>query len=304
MFSALQRAFFPTGKNPQIPGRYDLQTVHCDISGSEYSMQVLPTNTGFANQDSNLERFDLYDESKYLTMGKEEYGSRRCGIGYVRSRSSTVHHGFMGGRQHGIISSLTSVINFPDLPESMNLFDPRHFMQAVEHFHYFACGPGASNYEDGTYHKGRWVEQGGVTWLNFERWDSSALDYIKANQGIKHDEGLVTAYRLFYYAAPIGRAQMLTVMLRLSGWEPATAACKVFFEIARQLYPTLQLRYGGEALKWQAEVPEAVREARPTLGPDWHIRKKPAVYKRREVTPDNYQDFLISESDPPPDWQP
>ena len=304
MFSALQRAFFPTGRNPQIPGRYDLQTVHCNISGSEYSMQVLPTNTGFANQDSNLERFDLYDASKYLTLGKEEYGSRRCGIGYVRSRTSTVHHGFMGGRQHGIISSLTSVINFPDLPESMNLFDPRHFMQAVEHFHYFACGPGAETFRDDGYHKGRWIKKDGIVWLNFERRDSEALEYLRASDGVEHDEMTVSGNRALYYAAPIGRAQMLTVMFRLSAWEPATAASKVFYEIAGQLYPTLQLRYGGEALKWQAEVPEAVREARPTLGPDWHIRKTPAEYDEIQHPSGKYEDVMRTPPEPLPEWRP
>ena len=267
-------------------------------------MQVLPTNTGFANQDSNLGRFDLYDESKYLTMGKEEYGNRRCGIGYVRSRSSTVHHGFMGGRQHGIISSLTSVINFPDLPESMNLFDPRHFMQAVEHLHYFGSGPGASLYKNHTYHKGQWIRQGGVTWLHYESRDSKAFDYLQATSGVEHDDMPATGNRNFGYTAPIGRAQILTVMMRLSAWPPVTGASRVFYEITDQLYPTLQLRYGGEALKWQTEVPEAVREARPTLGPDWHIRKTPAEYDEIQHPSGKYEDVMRTPPEPLPEWRP
>ena len=115
---------------------------------------------------------------------------------------------------------------------------------------------------------------------------------------------LKTAYRASYYAAPIGRAHMLAVMLRLSGWEPATAACKVFYEITGQLYPTLQLRYGGEALKWQAEVPEAVREARPTLGPDWHVRKTPAEYDEIQHPSGKYEDVMRTPSEPLPEWRP
>ena len=106
-----------------------------------------------------------------------------------------------------------------------------------------------------------------MTWLNFERWDSSAFEYLKLNQRIEHDDMPVSGNRAVYFAAPIGRAQILTVMFNLSAWPPVTGAVRVFYSITDQLYPTLQLRYGGEALKWQAKVPEAVRETRPAVVP-------------------------------------
>ena len=131
------------------------------MSGTQFSMEVMPSSSGFNNRGGYVKQLDLTDAVQFRgpQHEKEHLYPRNARL---FGRSPYAFAGFLDSKLLGVTGMGASVYTFPTMPEAMSLFHPPHLEQALVNFIYHHSGPGNlrlrkgyNEYADGKYKRQR-----------------------------------------------------------------------------------------------------------------------------------------------------
>ena len=326
MFTKLKRSIFPTTRYPLMMDRLNKDHYECDISGTKFSVDTFPSNMGFDHSEQDITKVDLDDPSAYL----EEDGKYEHFIGRPRTpgtlffRRPEIRRGFLGRDSMYHLGIGAGVRHFHTMPDSMNLFYPPHFQQAIEYLHYYADGPSCGGRDQAFYTGWRYEDIADKRWWNLYSYQTEvreeleAVDWNLAKLGLTDDtnENILNMYRFKVGRAlliPIGQRELIDVGISLIyPYAPIEDAYEAFEDFAEEFFRTLKVEYGPRSLADRAKLSKEQLNNYPELNPTFCLQKKPHIFKGDKEDIANAQtpeaeldrDEVFRYGDRPPIWRP
>lgn len=265
------------------------------MSGTQFSMEVMPSSSGFNNRGGDVKQLDLTDAVQFRgpQHEKEHLYPRNARL---FGRSPYAFAGFLDSKLLGTTVMTGSVYTFPTMPETMSLFHPPHLEQALVNMIYHDFGPGNLRIREGYYKYAedwRTVTINGTNWVFF---DATKTSFALEDQSASPDQAPSKLYTYWY---PVGHNKVLGIHLVNGGWHPYGPCVEYFDDIQKECIETARLVLSDDAI---AEKEDA------------KARFGSAVYSEQLAIPD-WEFPLVSFDDmarptieipgsPIPDWKP
>ena len=325
MFTKLKRLIFPTTRYPLMMDRLNKDHYECDISGTKFSVDTFPSNMGFDHSKEDVTRIDLDDPKIYLNREHkyEHFVGEPLTPEGLFYRRPEIRRGFLGRESMYHLGVGAGLKHFHTMPDSMNLFYPPHFLQAIEYLHYYVDGPSCGDPDQRFYTGWRYEDIADKQWWNLYSYQTEvreeleAVDWNLAKLGLTDDtnKNILNMYRfrvgrtLFL---PIGKRELVYVGVSLLyPYAPIEDAYAAFEDFAEEMFQTLRVDYGPRALADRAKLGKEQLNEYPELDPTFCLQKKPHIMAgskedTERVLPLSQTDFkkVVKYGDRPPVWRP
>ena len=255
---------------PIIPGRDHKDPVECNISGTQFSMKVMPSSSGFDNRSGDVKQLDLSDLAQF--RGPQDDTERQFPRkARLFGRSPYAFAGFLDSKLLGTTGMGGSVYTFPTMPATISLFHPPYLEQALINFIYHHYGPGNLRLRKGYYQCARhWrtVKIGGNNWIFLDAFETQfSLD----DQGSSSE---TAPSKIYSYWHPISHSKVLRIHMVNSGWHPYGPCVEYFDEIQKECMQTVSLSLSESALADREEARARfgnVGYSKELAIPDWEF---------------------------------